>query len=57
MTLDTKPVVCVFCGASSGSSPAHIEAARSLGRLIAEKDMKLGKSSSDTKSPLYFLPC
>lgn len=43
MTQDTKPVVCVFCGASSGSSPAHLEAARSLGRLIAEKDMKLGK--------------
>ncbi|KAL8848338.1 MAG: hypothetical protein Q9221_006641 [Calogaya cf. arnoldii] len=30
----TGPVIAVFCGASSGTSPAHLEAARSLAHAI-----------------------
>lgn len=29
-----KPVVCVFCGASSGTSPAHLAAARALAHAL-----------------------
>ncbi|KAF2722096.1 lysine decarboxylase-like protein-like protein [Polychaeton citri CBS 116435] len=35
------PVVCVFCGASPGKSPAHLDAARQLGRKLHENGMKL----------------
>lgn len=35
------PVVCVFCGASSGTSPVHLEAARSLARALHENGMRL----------------
>jgi uncharacterized protein (TIGR00730 family) len=28
------PVVCVFCGASPGTSPSHLDAARSLAKLL-----------------------
>ncbi|KAJ8113940.1 hypothetical protein OPT61_g4052 [Boeremia exigua] len=28
------PVVCVFCGASEGTSPAHMESARALARAL-----------------------
>ncbi|KAF1364164.1 hypothetical protein EJ07DRAFT_162671 [Lizonia empirigonia] len=33
-TVPKQPVVCVFCGASSGTSPAHLEAARALARQL-----------------------
>ena len=33
----TKPVICVFCGSSFGTKPHYAEAARTLGRLIAER--------------------
>ncbi|KAI9898568.1 hypothetical protein N3K66_006928 [Trichothecium roseum] len=33
--------ICVYCGASSGSSPAHMEAARQLGRVMAENNIDL----------------
>ncbi len=33
--------VCVFCGSSSGRSPAYAEAARALGRLLAERGIEL----------------
>ncbi|KZM21333.1 hypothetical protein ST47_g7521 [Ascochyta rabiei] len=29
-----RPVVCVFCGASEGASPAHMESARALARAL-----------------------
>ena len=35
--------ICVYCGSSSGSDPAHIEAARELGRLMAENNIGLGE--------------
>lgn len=42
MQKDTsKPVVCVFCGASSGTSPTHMEAARTLARVFHENSVKL----------------
>ncbi|KAF2688954.1 lysine decarboxylase-like protein-like protein [Lentithecium fluviatile CBS 122367] len=41
MTTTPKPVVCVFCGASSGTSPAHLAAARSLARTLHTANIKL----------------
>ncbi|KAL8647302.1 MAG: hypothetical protein Q9226_006486 [Calogaya cf. arnoldii] len=32
--IPTGPVIAVFCGASSGTSPAHLEAARSLAHAL-----------------------
>ena len=32
-----KPVICVFCGSSHGAKPQYAAAARTLGRLIAER--------------------
>jgi uncharacterized protein (TIGR00730 family) len=37
---DTK-AICVFCGSSHGGDPAFAEAARKLGRLIAEKGYRM----------------
>ncbi|PNS14537.1 LOG family protein isoform A [Sphaceloma murrayae] len=36
-----RPVVCVFCGASPGTSPLHMEAARALARLFHERGISL----------------
>jgi uncharacterized protein (TIGR00730 family) len=36
-----QPVVCVFCGASSGTSPAHLGAARSLARMLHAQNIHL----------------
>jgi len=33
--------ICVFCGSSTGRSERYISAARSLGRLLAERDIGL----------------
>jgi uncharacterized protein (TIGR00730 family) len=33
--------VCVFCGSSTGINPAYVEAARSLGALLARNKMRL----------------
>ena len=33
--------LCVFCGSKAGADPAHAEAARRLGRLMAEKGIRL----------------
>ncbi|KAL2067715.1 hypothetical protein VTL71DRAFT_15811 [Oculimacula yallundae] len=33
--------ICVFCGASPGNSPAHMEAARALARVFHEKNISL----------------
>jgi uncharacterized protein (TIGR00730 family) len=41
MTNTPQPVLCVFCGASSGTSPVHLEAARSLARLLHANNIKL----------------
>jgi uncharacterized protein (TIGR00730 family) len=37
----TKPVICVFCGSSYGSNPQYAVAARTLGKLIAERGFSL----------------
>ena len=36
--------ICVYCGSAPGSSPAHIEAARALGKAMAENNIDLGES-------------
>lgn len=36
-----QPVVCVFCGASSGTSPVHLEAARTLAHALHKSNIKL----------------
>ncbi|MCL2715941.1 MAG: TIGR00730 family Rossman fold protein [Alphaproteobacteria bacterium] len=33
--------VCVYCGSSAGSSPRFVEAARSFGRILAERGIRL----------------
>ena len=33
--------VCVFCGSNPGTDPAYTEAARSLGRMLAEANVRL----------------
>ena len=33
--------VCIFCGSSAGGDPAYLNAARTMGRLIAERDLQL----------------
>jgi len=33
--------ICVFCGSRTGSDPAYETAARSLGRMMAERDVRL----------------
>ena len=38
--------ICVYCGASPGASPAHIEAARNIARAMAAKNIDLGQFSS-----------
>ncbi|OCK79419.1 lysine decarboxylase-like protein-like protein [Lepidopterella palustris CBS 459.81] len=35
------PVVCVFCGASSGTSPAHLAAARTLAQILHNNNISL----------------
>jgi hypothetical protein len=38
---DNKPVICVFCGSSFGANPQYAVAARTLGRLIAERGFSM----------------
>ncbi len=33
--------VCVYCGSSDGSDPAYLEAARTLGKALAQADKRL----------------
>lgn len=40
--------VCVFCGASSGSSPAYLGAAESFGREIARRGLRLVYGGGDS---------
>ena len=41
MTDKSKSAICVFCGSSYGSNPQYAVAARTLGRLIAERGFSL----------------
>jgi uncharacterized protein (TIGR00730 family) len=41
MTLLKSSNICVFCGSSSGASPAYAEAARQVGALIARRGLGL----------------
>ncbi|KAF2463635.1 uncharacterized protein BDR25DRAFT_307667 [Lindgomyces ingoldianus] len=36
-----QPVVCVFCGASAGTSPVHVAAARELARALHANNIKV----------------
>lgn len=40
-----KTKICVYCGASPGSKPEHMEAARQLARVMAANDIGLGEST------------
>lgn len=37
-----KVKICVYCGSAPGKDPAHVEAARRLGTIMAENDISLG---------------
>ncbi|MGE5504971.1 MAG: TIGR00730 family Rossman fold protein [Actinomycetota bacterium] len=39
--------VCVFCGSSMGSRPVYAEAAAALGRMVAERGLKLVYGGGD----------
>src|SRR5215475_448237 len=36
-----RPSICVYCGSNTGKNPAHVAAARALGRLMAEAGVGL----------------
>ncbi|KAK8135871.1 hypothetical protein PG984_003811 [Apiospora sp. TS-2023a] len=36
-----KVKICVYCGSAKGNDPAHMQAARDLGKLMAENDISL----------------
>ncbi|KAI0124333.1 hypothetical protein BJ170DRAFT_598641 [Xylariales sp. AK1849] len=36
-----KVKICVYCGSAAGKNPAHIEAARALGKVMAANDISL----------------
>lgn len=36
-----RTVLCVYCGSSPGTNPAHMESARQLAKVMAEKDIAL----------------
>ena len=39
-----KPVkICVYCGSSKGTKPAHVESARALARVMAANNIGLGE--------------
>ncbi|KAF2785904.1 lysine decarboxylase-like protein-like protein [Melanomma pulvis-pyrius CBS 109.77] len=40
-TTPKQPVVCVFCGASDGTSPVHLASARALAHALHANNMKL----------------
>jgi hypothetical protein len=42
--------ICVYCGSAPGASPAHIEAARALGKAMAENNIDLGESLAFPKA-------
>ena len=38
---DSKRRLCVFCGSARGGDPAYTEAAQTMGRLLADRDIGL----------------
>jgi hypothetical protein len=42
-TKQTK--ICVYCGSSPGTDPAHVEAARALAKAMAANNIGLGEVS------------
>jgi predicted Rossmann-fold nucleotide-binding protein len=44
--------ICVYCGASAGNKPEHVEAARALARAMAANNIALGKQPSHDPPPL-----
>ncbi|KAF2865567.1 lysine decarboxylase-like protein-like protein [Massariosphaeria phaeospora] len=40
-TTKKQPVLCVFCGASGGTSPVHLEAARALAKVMHANNIHL----------------
>ncbi|KAJ5279945.1 hypothetical protein N7478_005317 [Penicillium angulare] len=41
MTQDKQPVICVFCGATPGNDPIHLEAARTLAFELHKHNVQL----------------
>ena len=40
-SMPDRPSICVFCGSSSGSTPAYAQAARRVGELLARHEVSL----------------
>lgn len=47
-----KVKICVYCGSAKGKDPAHLEAARALGRVMAKNNISLGKYGAHRFPPL-----
>lgn len=47
--------ICVYCGASGGDNPKHLEMARALGKAMADNDIDLGTLHPSHPSPCLFL--
>lgn len=39
-----KTKICVYCGASPGNKPEHMESARQLAKVMAANNIELGES-------------
>lgn len=48
--------ICVYCGASPGRNPAHMEAARELARQMAKHNIALGRYLPQPPPPLSWGP-
>lgn len=46
-----KTKICVYCGASPGNKPEHMESARQLARVMAANNIELGESLILASSP------
>lgn len=48
--------ICVYCGASAGGGPAHMEMARQLARAMAAGNIDLGESPFSSTAPSVHRP-
>ena len=47
--------ICVYCGASPGNKPEHMESARQLAKVMAANNIGLGESQHPCTSLLSYI--